>query len=199
LFAICGVLVVTGVLENAIDPVRFLAYTVQSNIWAALMFGVLAVRTIATPKGESYGFYPRIEMIVTHAIFITMLVFWFILAPLMASSIVGLFTSFENMAVHLITPLLMLIDYLVFTKRGELKPTDPLLCLIIPYVYIAQAMALGLTHSVFYDSPGNHSYYPYSFMDVDLLGAWVIPILAGLTVFFLGIAFLWRWVDGKLK
>lgn len=52
----------------------------------------------------------------------------------------------------------MLADYLMFTERGRLKKYDSLLCLIVPYVYLLEAMIIGATHSVRYDSLGIQSY-----------------------------------------
>jgi hypothetical protein len=206
LFAVWGVTAITGALKNAVKPVMLLAYTIQSNILTAVFFGILLTRTLFGISGRGknyaslekpYGFFPRLSAFVAFAIFITMLVFWFILVPSM-TEITRSLLALDNLAVHLITPLLMLFDYLLFTERGKLKKSDPLRFAIIPYLYLLEAMTLGLTHSVRYDSIGIHAYYPYFFLDVDQFGAWVIPMVAAVTVFFLAIAFLWRRIDTKL-
>jgi hypothetical protein len=204
LFALWGIIAITGVFKNAFNPVTLLAYTIQSNILAAALFGILLARTVrCVPGGEKglkplekpYGFFPRLSAFVTFAIFVTMLVFWFILAPGMTTrSLLAL----DNLAVHLITPLLMLADYLLFTERGKLKKHDPLLCAVIPYIYLLEAMIIGLTRSVRYDALGNHSYYPYRFLDVDRFGPRVILTVGAMTLFFLAIAFSWRYLDKKL-
>jgi hypothetical protein len=138
-------------------------------------------------------------MVVALAIFVTMVIYWAILVP--ASGPGGglrRFLVLNNLAVHLITPLLMLADYFLFTKRGLLKKYDPLLGTIIPYIYLLEVLPLGLTRTARYDSLGNNSYYPYIFLDIDRFGARVILILAGITLFFLAIAFVWRRFDDKL-
>jgi hypothetical protein len=204
LFALWGIMAITGVFRSAVNPVTLLAYTIQSNILTAVLFGILLVRTIRCIPGggkgplfleKPFGFFPRLSAFITFAIFVTMLVFWFILAPGMTTrSLLAL----DNLAVHLITPLLMLADYLLFTERGKLKKHDPLLCAIIPYLYLLEAMTIGLTRSVRYDSLGNPSYYPYMFLDIDRFGPRVILTVAAMTLFFLGIAFFWRYLDKKL-
>jgi hypothetical protein len=204
LFAVWGILAITGIFENALKPVTLLAYTIQSNILTAVFFGILLVRTVRRmPDGgkgpvssmKPYSFFPRLSAFITFAIFVTMLVFWFILAPGMTTrSLLAL----DNLAVHLITPLLMLADYLLFTERGKLKKYDPLRCAIIPYAYLLEAVTIGLTRSVRYDSLGNPSYYPYMFLDIDRFGPRVILTVAVMTLFFLVIAFLWRLLDNKL-
>jgi hypothetical protein len=207
LFTVWGVLATTGVFQNTFDPVLLLAYTIQSNIVVALFFGVLLVETLrkinrggrVAAHGKPYGFFPRLSMVVALAIFVTMVIYWAVLAPL---SVQGggarKLLAVNNLAVHFIVPLLMLADYLMFTKRGLLKKYDPLLGTIIPYAYLLEVLPLGLTHTVRYDSLGNDSYYPYIFLDIDRFGAWIILILAGITLFFLAIAFVWRRIDGKL-
>jgi len=208
LFAIWGIMAITGVFKNIFNPIALLMYTIQSNIIVAVFFGILLIKTIFRVtnrekqplSGEKpYGFFPRVSAIVTLAIFITMLVYWFILVPLdqRGTGLRG-YLAPDNLAVHLITPLLMFADYILFTERGKFKKYDPLLCIIIPFIYLAQVMILGLTHTVKYNVIGFDSYFPYIFLDVDRLGAWVIPIVAGITSVFLAIAFFWRYLDNKL-
>jgi hypothetical protein len=208
LFSVWGIIAITGIFKNAFNPVTLLAYTVQSNILVAVFFGILLTRTIlliinkewhSMSLEKPYGFFPRLSAFVSLAIFVTMLVFWFILAPITAQGtrMRGLL-ALDNLAVHLITPLLMLTDYMLFTERGKLKKHDPLLCAVIPYVYLLEAMTLGLTRTVRYDSLGIHSYYPYIFLDIDRFGARVILMIAALTLFFILIAFFWQRIDKKL-
>jgi hypothetical protein len=205
LFALWGITAITGISKNAFNPVMLLAYTIQSNILTALFMGILLARTIfiygksAKPASfkKPYGFFPRLSAFVAFAIFVTMLIFWFILVPTMPGGAYPLL-ALDNLAVHLITPLLMLADYMLFTERGKLKKYDPLLCAVIPYLYLLEAMTLGLTRSVRYDSLGIHSYYPYIFLDLDRFGLWVIPMVGVITLFFLAIAFFWRRFDEKL-
>jgi hypothetical protein len=207
LFAVWGILAITGTFKNAFNPVALLAYTLQTNILVAIFFGILLTRTIllTIDKGrvdksseKPYGFFPRLSAFVTLAIFVTMLVFWFILAPAsVRGEGMGRLLALDNLAVHLITPLLMLADYILFTERGRLKHYDPLLCAVIPYLYLVEALTLGLTRTVRYDSLGVPSYYLYVFLDVDRYGAWVILMLGAITLFFLAIAFLWQRFDKK--
>jgi hypothetical protein len=206
-FAAWGVMAIIGVFKNALNPVMLLMYTIQSNILTALFFGILLARTLLCVPGREkryaslekpYGFFPRLSALIAFAILITMLVFWFILVPTMAERTRSLL-ALDNLAVHLITPLFMLFDYMLFAERGTLKKHDPLLFTIIPYTYLLEALTLGLTHSARYDSLDIHSYYPYIFLDIDRFGgAWVMLMVAAISVFFLVIAFFWRRLDTKL-
>jgi hypothetical protein len=207
LFGAWGVLAVAGVFKDAFNPVILLAYTIQSNILVVIFFGILLVKTLMRTAGgekaqasqeKPFGFFPRLSMLVAFAIFVTMLIYWIVLAPLnVQESGAWKLLALDNLAVHLITPLLMLADYMLFTKRGMLKKYDVLLCTVIPYAYLLEAMTLGLTRTVRYDSIGNDSYYPYIFLDVDRFGARVILIVAAMTLFFLAIAFCWQRFDRR--
>jgi hypothetical protein len=207
LFAVWGILAITGVFKNKFHPMALMMYTIQSNILVAVFFAILLAKTILHIRGSEqqpespakpYGFFPRLSAIVTLAIFVTMLIYWLILAPIAPGTGIGRFLAPDNLAVHLITPLLMLADYLIFTSRGKLKKYDPLLCAIIPYIYLGEVMTLGLTRTVKYDFMGSDSHFPYIFLDVDRFGAWVILMVAGITIIFLVIAFSWRYLDKKL-
>jgi hypothetical protein len=206
LFAVWGILALIGVFKNTVNPVTLLTYTIQSNILTAVFFGILLTRTVLCIRGRGrpaaslknpYGFFPRLSAFITFAIFVTMLVYWLILVPTMTKGTRSLLVL-DNLTVHLITPLLMLFDCLLFTERGKLKKYDPLLCAVIPYVYLVESLTLGLTHSVRYDSLGIHSYYPYIFLDIDRFGAWVILMVAVISLFFLMAAFFWQRLDKRL-
>ncbi|MDR0380822.1 MAG: Pr6Pr family membrane protein [Oscillospiraceae bacterium] len=208
LFVIWGILETVGVFKNAFNPVTLLAYTIQSNILVAVFFGVLLARTVARVRGADkrparaenpYGFFPRLSAHIAFAIFVTMLVFWCVLVP---ASMQGVrlreLLVLDNLTVHLFAPLLMLVEYLIFSERGKLKRCDIFLCAAIPYTYLAEAMTLGLTRTVRYDSWGSPSYYPYIFLDADRFGAGVILMVGGLTLFFLGVMFIWQRLDEKI-
>ncbi|MDR1733972.1 MAG: Pr6Pr family membrane protein [Oscillospiraceae bacterium] len=198
LFALWGILQTIGVFAGQVFHTALLYYTVQSNILALLLFGVYFVRTLRSPKGSNYGFSPRLSFLVTHAIMITMFVFWFVLAPFDFVPIAYLL-RLDNLAVHLITPLLVLFDYLFFHKRGTLKKQDCVLCLVYPYIYLAIVLPLGLLHKVNFGAMwGSPSYYPYMFLDIDLLGWLVLPIVLGMSGFFALLAWLWYRADKKL-
>jgi hypothetical protein len=45
---------------------------------------------------------------------------------------------------------------------------------------------------------GSDSFYPYNFLDVDKIGVWVILIILGLTIFFIGTYIGWQFLDKHL-
>jgi hypothetical protein len=206
-FILCllGILDTAGVLRGAPSWTILLYYTTQSNILVLAMLGALLVRTaIAIKRGGSGGgssFFERLSAIVTLSITVTFLVYWIMLAPAMKPAPGNLLSfshpeyllSFTNLQVHGVTPLLMIFDYFVFAERGKMKKHDPWLFAIVPYAYAVQSSILGFSGAVTYYG----GRFPYFFLDFDASGAFVFVYLAVFTLFFLGLAFLLRWYDGR--
>lgn len=200
-FALLGVLETTGLLSGEIATVTLFAYTTQSNMLVTIFFGVLLIKSIrfnvsdASQNIKSFGFYPRLSAYITIAILVTLIIFWTILVPI--NNQYPIF-SFNNMSVHLITPLLMVGDYLFFNERGKLKKSDTYFSLIFPLCYIGEAMILGQFRLVAYPFFGEVSYYPYPFLDVDKFGIRVLFMVLGILVLFWLIGAIWRSVDNRL-
>lgn len=203
IFALSGVLDTIGVFKGELDVVSFFAYTTQSNVLVTILFGVLLLKTIffkisndnSAVTKKSFGFYPKTSAFVTMGILVTLLVFWTILAPVNRHYPIF---SFNNMSVHLITPLLMLTDYFIFNERGKLRIRDIFYSLIIPICYFFEATIIGMSRLVVYPYFGEDSFYPYPFLDIDKYGFQVTFAVLGILLFFLFIALIWRYIDNKL-
>jgi hypothetical protein len=196
-----GLMDIVGVFAGNINWYIFFAYTIQSNVLVWLMFVVLIAKTATAPRHSEvaaagrFGFYPVVSFAVSIAILITMLIFWAILAPMSWSS--GSLLTFSNLAVHLVCPLLMLGDRVMFYGKGVMRKREVLSIAVFPYIYIAQSFTLGLTRAVYFEPLRIESYYIYPFLDFDAHGYWVFLYIALLTVFFLGIGYLWWWFIEK--
>ena len=106
-------------------------------VWSA----IVTVRD-AEAKGW-YGYSTpsaRGEAAVMEAITVTMLIYLFVLAPALFTQPGAYqpFTLTDNL-VHIVTPVLVIVDWLLFIPKGEIKPYDPLLWALIPYSYLAFA------------------------------------------------------------
>jgi len=69
---------------------------------------------------------------------------------------------------HLVLPVMFVLDWLIFYKRGSVKPLYPVYALTIPLTYVGYILlraaivkARGMTVDVM---------YPYFFLNVDRLG-----------------------------
>jgi len=205
LFAVAGFLVMLGIFSGGPWPGILAYYTMQSNILVIILFAMLTVRTTMGLREGRYGsagYFARFEMICTIDILLTFVVYWVMLAP-------TLFTmgedypiwSFDNLAVHGVTPLLCLLDYILFTQPRHLKYKDLYLVSVFPLAYVAVTSIAGLLGYVYYVSQvdGLPVRFPYFFYDFDRIGAVSFIFIGALLVFFMIVAHVFYLFDRKIR
>jgi hypothetical protein len=139
LIALVGLLINMGFFRGEFAANMLMYYTIQSNILALVLFGVLLIKTLEGFRLEGKygktGYFPRFEMVCVFDLLLTLIAYWVLLAPVSSSMGHGLrLWSFGNLCVHLITPALCLIDYALFAESGHLKYRDVYAILIYPLV-----------------------------------------------------------------
>lgn len=184
-------------------------YTNQSNILCMIYFLLAAIYIGSKMRKakEPIVFLPRFKGAIIMAITVTMLIYWVLLhsgdfsmdgdGPRTMWNI--MYTPIPNHIVHTIVPLLMIFDWVLFDPKGSFKKVDPLIWLIIPYVYFIFAIIVAQTGYTYYGS----SRYPYFFIDFDIYGfGGVMLNLVVLTGFFIALGYivvLIDWFLGKLR
>lgn len=199
-----GVLDTVGVLRGEFNGEMLLFYTTESNVLVTAMFGLLLARTALDLKNKGTrgpsSYHERLSAIVALSITVTMILFWFLLASTITDP--RFLLSYSNLQIHLITPLLMIFDYLFFAAPGKLKRQDPWLFALVPLTYLAQATILGFSgfsYAVLARADGAIHHFPYFFIDYNLLGGGVFAYVAAIAVFFIGLAYLLLWFDRKRR
>ena len=201
LFALAGLMKAIGVFDGTITFSSFMYYTNQSNLLAVALFAMLVISTAMRGKAAAGTGDPpanpgrdaRIGMVCTVDLLVTLIVFWTMLAPLLGAEY--LFT-FENIAVHTVTPLLCLLDFILFSEPRRLKYRDVYYCCIFPMCYVIFTVIASLAGYIYryegiLSSPFSSQIefvpvrYPYFFLDFDRLGAVALAYIAGIFVFFL--------------
>lgn len=165
----------------------FLAfYTNLSNIVVWLYF--IAVVINGFTDKLSFVDNPVISLSVTMSIVLTFLIYHFLLSgPITQGYKEGKFKSwnpfgFGNMSLHYYCPVATIAYWLVFIDKTGLKITDGLKWIAFPigylvYIAIRRLLKIKVTP--------NGGYYPYEFMNVDLLGIKQVSInIAVLIVIF---------------
>jgi len=201
--AVAGFLAMSGIMQGAFNIGIMMFYTMQSNLIGIALIGILIVKTIRglrTRKDDRPGYYPQLEMVVAAILFITFLVYWVMLAPrtFMMANEFDLW-SFGNLAVHGYTPLLVLLDYILFTPPGHLRYQDIYYIAIYPLAYVLLTSIAGLLGYVYYISPvdGLPVRFPYFFFDFDRIGALSFVFIGALVAFFLLIGHIFYAVDRR--
>ncbi len=181
--------------EGRFDPVVFVFFTALSNL-AVLVWAVLSV-VVTARDGLRDGWRggsspsPRVAGYPLMSIIVTMLIYLVVLTPTVPAD--ELFTL-EDTLVHVVVPVLMILDWLLFTPKGHQRWYDPLLWALPPYAYLAWAF---LHHALGGDFSGRP--YPYPFMNVDRIGwdgffLYVVVLTLGLEI----VAYLIHAVDRLL-
>ena len=183
-------------------------FTIQTNILSALLFLYLVVKTIVISiknKQMTIVFFkPTIEVAVTLYITITMLVYWLALAPMLGIQTEPL-PFFNTLFLHTLTPIFTIIEYIFFCEHGKLNRYDPLKWLAYPIFYLILVVIIANTSNVpYYQFPFKGEkiplMYPYPFLEPKIVGVGgVVGIVIGLIVVFLALAYLYIFIDNKIK
>lgn len=196
-FVLSGILATCGFFKGHWDWSLFMYYTVQSNTLILFMFGYLSVATLKSINSEGKtGIIQQgihFEMICMIDIFLTFFVYWTMLAPKMTS-----IWKFDNVAVHGITPLLCVADYILYHPKKRLIYKDVYLALVYPLLYVSVNTLVGfMGYRYSYDNLGRPVRFPYFFMDYDRIGSRALIYIAALTIFLLIIAHIVYIIDRK--
>lgn len=145
------------------SPLKQLTYfTIQSNILVAFVYLVLLL------KKEETKLLIILKRQATVAIILTGLVYNFILKPYL-----GDFdytpNTLPDLLVHSIIPLLVFVDYLVFSHRFKVKIFEPLYSLIFPLIYWLFTIIYRLVGGN-YNGTNYESDYPYFFLNFPEYG-----------------------------
>lgn len=178
-----GVLWMSALLTSSPFLEAFLYYTVLSNMACALWLlaslvvtfrdiAAHGVRGTSTPSARGSG---AITLVIT----VTMLTYFLVLQPATL--------SLTDVLLHLVTPIMMILDWVLFTPKGRVRPRDPWLWALLPLGYFMLAFAFSAAGGRFADG----ALVPYPFMDVATLGpGWVAASIAALTAGFVVIGYL---------
>ena len=165
--ALClaGAAGLAGTTANSLagpGPAEFWIYfTVQSNLFLSVFFATLLVRTLRGRDVEG-TFLAAVKGAVTLYILITGTVFNLLLAnpasPFYQQQKESHYT-WDSVLLHVVTPLMALLDWLLFGPRGALRPRHAALWLAYPLAYLAFALIRGAVVT-------SGTRYPYPFLDV---------------------------------
>jgi len=202
ILATAGLLDLVGVFQGEFHSGVLYYYTAQTNIMAIVLFVLLTIKTVCGLRNNNENtacYFPRVSMVCTINILLTLVVFWVLLVPQL-KGIWPLWT-FNNLATHAITPLLCLIDYILFSEPRRLEYRDVYYVTVFPLCYLIYSSLIGLTGYVYAISmtDGLPIRFPYYFYDFDRIGALAIVYIVCMMIFFLIIGHLFYYIDQKVR
>lgn len=142
-----------------------LYFTVQSNLWlAAIYLIVLILELISFKKNKDIipSYIHTLKFIFVVSITITFIVFFTILVPEIGSYVI---TMPGSLLVHLVSPVLAIIDYLIFENKQIRKKQTVIYPLIPPLIYFIVIIILSYNGLTFV----NDQKVPYFFLDYERL------------------------------
>ncbi len=159
-------------------------FTILSNIACMIFFALAFVASAgALRRGErDFAWHPRLEGVFVFCITVVGIVYATLLAPKDIAE--GHFFNFENIVLHYTGPVMVLLDWLLFSPKGSFRAVDPLRWLLVPLGYFGYI----LLRSTFAGEIGDSgSAFPYDFIDPAVQGGWG-PMLRGVFFIALGMA-----------
>lgn len=193
------ILIVCGLglyLNFKIGPFNkmILYFTVQSNLLCFIFYLVVLLLKIKGKLKKSNTYY-IFKGMVTMSITITMVVYW-----LLISSSNGLWIYKDHMLecrfVHLYTPILIILDYIIFGEKGKLKKSYPFIWSLVLILYTF----FCVVYSYFGGTFINGASCPYLYMDINEFGiARVILNCGTIYIIYIIYGFIVQAVDNILR
>ena len=154
-------------MQNLIANFMFFIQIYQTTYVMVLMFISLVFTINAANKKEDscVTFAPKFKFMCNILILVTCLVYNILLAK-NEHTVFTYFTTPSNLLNHLILPIMFVLDWVLFYEHGKTKWYYPLLCTILPLVYVVYI----LVRAVIVGSSYSGTIYPYFFLDLSTLG-----------------------------
>lgn len=169
-------------------------FTVLSNVLVFIYFLYLLILDLIS--GDDYSESMLAKGAVTMCILLAGIVYNLFLSHMTGAGGVPLV---GNLYVHILTPCLVFADYFLFTPKGTMRFSYPLLWAILPIIYLAAVFARVALGGASFSSGQRTSYYPYPFLDVNSLGAaQVIGNIVLISVGYIALGYLFVLLDRML-
>lgn len=172
LSAAVGLLLHSGAVQGEFRGAgMFCYYTNLSN----LVIGLYSLLFLLVPGLRA----PLLWFSMSMGIFLTFLIYHFVLLPAQNRHAPGSWKKPDNLLVHYVTPLLSVVNWLLYAPKDSLNGVNCLAWLLLPAAYLVFA----LIRAGFGPIEGGEKRYPYHFMDPDRIG-WrkVVRNLLALTI-----------------
>ena len=171
----------------------FYNYIFGINLLCTILFLILSIKTlieyIKNGNNGTTSISPHIKGCIIICILLTMVVYHFILIPYALKMNPYQSLKIPDCIFHYIMPFMVLVDWLIFDEKNAFKWYDPLLWVILPYIYIV--IIFIQAQYDFIERATNHiNRYIYIFLDVGTIGTKnVLSNILSLTVSFIIIGY----------
>lgn len=186
------------------SPLQFFYFTIQTNVFAIILFVALILGTAMQirkggARGAVYTANPVLQVGVAFFITITMVIYWTLLSghsfDMSKLPFPPILFQSSNFILHTVTPIFVILDWILFLPHGKLTKKAGLLYLLYPLLYSVLIFIRAEIGPPFYADMR----YPYPFLNVDSLG-WpaVVSIVFVMCIGFLLLGQLYVFIDKKI-
>lgn len=179
-----GVLAGVGLFEAEFRWDFYIYFTNVSNYFCLAVM-LLELRQVLRRGGDGYiDAHPRLKFMGLVSILLTFVMFNAVMAPAKSAEYL---LSIRSISLHVIMPVLYLLDWLLFYERGKTDRRYPLIALILPISYflfvLIHAAVLRFDSTILCFAGNAPLIYPYFFLDYEKYGIggivlWVVLIIA---------------------
>ena len=160
-------------------------YTMQSNLFCIALTLVLLACDLTDIDYHENRLYTALRFCALVSIFLTFTVYHAVLEPRMNAEYPAYFNGFSlfDALIHTYTPVMLLIDYLLFDEKGLFRWWYVPLSAAVPLLYAVYLAVYSVTGGVFVTFNQVCS-APYFFLDYQTLGTgrtalWAVLIVGG--------------------
>ena len=170
-----GLIINTLQSDNIIESFSY--YTTQSNLLIVIFFIYISIKEII--KNPVTATDHVIKGMLTVNIILTMVVYHFMLRPLIANIDPAVYEvgSLRDMIMHYIVPLMVLGHWLIFNLKKHYHPTYPLLWIMQPVLYLTYTTGYITLGGQYHYGDAYHN-YPYFFLDYQTHGFLIVSLYA---------------------
>lgn len=160
-------------------------FTFLSNVFCWVLMVIELLKTIR--RSPSSDAWVRLNFVASFCIMLTGLIYNVLLGRPSTSAY---WHNYQSLILHVFVPITFIVYFFLFQPRGKVRRKDVLLCIVPPYLYMAEIM---VRHFVIQDD-----WYPYFFLNVHEIGAKAVAEwVAAISVVFLLLGFLLWWFDSR--
>ena len=191
-FAFTGIVLQTGLTEGSFNIGVFRMFTNISNLVCGIYFAVSATVILADKKRDGGASpFPVFKGVCTMSITLTGIV----AAAIVASEFDPHTPSgIATVLLHIVTPVMIMADWLVFDKKGRWRAHSPLWWLSAPYLYFIFIMVTAQ-----YMEQNSRARFPYPFLNYEQMGIpMLVIVISTMTLFFTLISYLCYFIDRKM-
>lgn len=195
-----------GILLNVVHTTSISAilsyYTLQSNIVCLIMFlGIIIA--IMSKNNYRTSIYYLLKGGSTMAILITGITYQIALAPnnfyMEVSYTIQTERYWANLLVHIVSPILVLLDYVLFDEKGNFKYYYPIIWLFLPLGYVIYVYTYSARGGRFYGIGGSKE-FAYIFLDYNQIGyGGVLKAIVVIVIVILMVSYLLVFLDRQKR